>query len=225
MRWPSELTPRRTRCVPTPRNAEPACHGFVKRSETLQICVGTRNASTSLDLVALRWGAPRPGRSMMKRSVFLSTFLFAAVLSPITLQPYTCGPPPEQARLAVLELRVGSFAGENTIEGFNSNVFSYDVRFPESESVGVLWVKTNHPSTSVDVEYDGMPVRLVGQSVAELEVPLGSSELTIHVARPGLVPDAKTYVVHIQRVPVFAVHRARDSRRDRLRRRAQLLRL
>ncbi|MBW2381867.1 MAG: hypothetical protein JRG70_20445, partial [Deltaproteobacteria bacterium] len=111
----------------------------------------------------------------MKRSVFLSTFLFAAVLSPITLQPYTCGPPPAEARLAILELRVGSFSGENTIEGFNSNLFSYDVRFPESESVGVLWVKTNHPSTSVDVEYDGLPVRLVCQSVAELEVPLGSS--------------------------------------------------
>jgi hypothetical protein len=140
----------------------------------------------------------------MKRSVFLSTFLFAAVLSPITLQPYTCGPPPAEARLAVLELRVGSFAGENTIEGFNPNVFSYEARFPESESVGVLWVKTNHPSTSVDVEYDGLPVQLVGQSVAELDVPLGSSELTIHVARPGVVPDAKTYFVHIQRVPVFA---------------------
>ena len=41
--------------------------------------------------------------------------------------------------------------------------------------------------------------RLVGQSVAELEVPLGSSELTIHVARPGLVPDAKTYRVQILR--------------------------
>jgi len=140
----------------------------------------------------------------VRRSVFLSTFLLAAVLSPITLQPYTCGPPPEQARLAVLELRVGSFAGENTIEGFNPNVFSYDVRFPESESAGVLWVKTNHPSTMVDVEYDGLPVRLVGQSVAELDVPLGSSELTIHVTRQGVRPDARTYVVRILRAPVFA---------------------
>ena len=139
----------------------------------------------------------------MKRSVFLSTFLFAAVLSPITLQPYTCGPPPEQAQLAVLELRVGSFAGENTIEGFNPNVFSYDVVFPESESVGVLWVKTNHPSTMVDVEYDGLPVRLIGQSVAELDVPLGSSELAIHVTRQGVRPDAKTYIVRIRRAPVF----------------------
>ena len=139
----------------------------------------------------------------MTRSVFLSTFLLAAVLSPITLQPYTCGPPPEQARLAVLALRVGSFAGENTIEGFNPNVFSYDVRFPESESVGVLWVKTNHPSTMVDVEYDGLPVQLVGQSVAELDVPLGISELAIHVTRRGAQPDAKTYVVHVKRVPVF----------------------
>ena len=139
----------------------------------------------------------------MKRSVFLSTFLFAAVLSPITLQPYTCGPPPAEARLAVLELRVGNFDGENVIEGFDPDVFSYDARFPESESVGVLWVKTNHPSTMVDVEYDGLPVRLRGQSVAELDVPLGSSEITIHVTRPGPAPDSNTYVVDIERVPIF----------------------
>jgi hypothetical protein len=169
-----------------------------------ELRIAAHPMTTQFVCMTSRVGAVKSGRSPMKCSVFLSTFLFAAVLSPITLQPYTCGPPPAQARLAVLELRVGSFAGENTIEGFNSNVFSYDVRFPESESVGVLWVKTNHPSTMVDVEYDGMPVQLRGQSVAELEVPLGSSELTIHVARPGLVPDAKTYFVHIQRVPVFA---------------------
>jgi len=139
----------------------------------------------------------------LKRSFFFSTFLFAAVLSPITLQPYTCGPPPAEARLAVLELRVGDFDGENVIEGFDPDVFSYEARFPESESVGVLWVKTNHPSTMVDVEYDGLPVRLRGQSVAELDVPLESSEITIHVTRPGPAPDAKTYVVHIERVPIF----------------------
>lgn len=139
----------------------------------------------------------------MKRSVFLSTFLFAAVLSPITLQAYNCAPPLE-ARLSVLELRVGDFHGENVIEGFDPNVFSYDVRFPESESVGVLWVRTNHPSTKIDVEYDGVPVQLRGQSVAKLDVPLGSSELTIHVTRRGPTPDSNTYVVRIERVPVFA---------------------
>ena len=78
----------------------------------------------------------------MQRSVFLSTFLFAAVLSPITLYGNDCAPPAD-ARLATLELRVGSFHGENTIEGFDPNVFSYDARFPEEESVGVLWVRPN----------------------------------------------------------------------------------
>jgi hypothetical protein len=139
----------------------------------------------------------------MKRSVFLSTFLVAAVLSPITLQGYNCAPPPT-AKLSILELRVGSFSGENVIEGFNPNVFSYDVRFPESESVGVLWVKTNHPSTKVDVEYDGLPVQLVGQSVAELDVPLGQSELSLVVTRLGATPDTNTYVVRILRAPIFA---------------------
>jgi hypothetical protein len=106
----------------------------------------------------------------MRRSVYFSTFLFAAVLSPIISQPYTCGPPPKEARLAVLELRIGSFSGENIVEGFEPNVFSYDVRHPESESVGVLWVQANHPSTKVDVAYQGHPLRLVGQSVAKLDV-------------------------------------------------------
>ena len=139
----------------------------------------------------------------MQRSVFLSTFLFAAVLSPITLYGNDCAPPAD-ARLATLELRVGSFHGENTIEGFDPNVFSYDARFPEEESVGVLWVRTKHPSQSIEVQYDGMPVKLVGQSVARLDVPLGSSELTIDVATRGPMPDSQRYVVRVERVPVFA---------------------
>ena len=148
----------------------------------------------------------------MQRSVFLSTFLFAAVLSPITLYGNDCAPPAD-ARLSVLELRVGSFHGENVIEGFDPNVFSYEARFPESESVGVLWVRTKHPSQSIEVEYDGMPVKLVGQSVAKLDVPLGSSELTIDVATRGPMPDSQRYVVRIERVPVFACteHGIRDA--------------
>ena len=46
----------------------------------------------------------------MKRSFLLSTFLFAAVLSPAVLYGYTCVPP-QEARLLVLELRVGDFRG------------------------------------------------------------------------------------------------------------------
>ncbi len=136
----------------------------------------------------------------MRRSVFLSTFLFVAVLSPITLNSFTCAPPAD-ARLTVLELRVGDFHGENVIENFSPNVFSYFVRFPEEESVGVLWVRAKHPSASVDVLYNGVPVQLIGQSVAKLDIPLGSSELTIDVEtrRPPVV--SQTYVVRIERVP------------------------
>jgi hypothetical protein len=134
----------------------------------------------------------------MKRSVLLSTFLFAAVLSPIFLYGYTGAPRPD-ARLAVLELRAGDFHGENLIEGFDPNVFSYGAVFPESESVGVLWVRAKHPSSAIEVEYDGMPVQLVGQSVAKLDVPFGSSELIIDVATRGPPPDSETYRVQIHR--------------------------
>ena len=138
-----------------------------------------------------------PG-SIMKRAVFLSTFLLAAVLSPIVFYGYTCAPPAD-ARLAVLQLRAGDFYRPNLIEGFDPNVFSYEARFPESESAGVLWVRAKHPSMSIEVEYDGMPVELVWRSIAELDVPLGQSELAIHVATRGPMPDSQTYVVSIHR--------------------------
>ena len=135
---------------------------------------------------------------MMKRSFFLSTFLFAAVLSPIVLYGYTCAPP-QEARLSVLELRVGDFHGENVIEGFAPEVFSYDAHFPEAESEAVLWVRTKHPSQSIEVEYDGMPVKLFGQSVAKLDVPLGHSELVIDVATRQPPSDSSAYRVQIHR--------------------------
>jgi len=139
----------------------------------------------------------------MKRSVFLSTFLLAAVLSPIVLYGYTCVPP-QEARLSVLQLRVGDFHGENVIKGFDPEVFSYDARFPEDESEAVLWVRTKHPSMRIEVQYDGVPVQLIGQSVAKLDVPLGRSEFIIDVATRQPPSDSSTYVVHIERVSVFA---------------------
>jgi hypothetical protein len=139
----------------------------------------------------------------MKRSVFLSTFLLAAVLSPIVLYGYTCVPP-QEARLSVLQLRVGDFHGENVIKGFDPEVFSYDARFPEDESEAVLWVRTKHPSMRIEVQYDGVPVQLIGQSVAKLDVPLGRSEFIIDVATRQPPSDSSTYVVRILRAPVFA---------------------
>ena len=57
--------------------------------------------------------------------------------------------------------------------------------------------QAKHPSESIEVQYNGMPVKLVGQSVARLDVPLGSSELTIEVATRGPMPDSQRYVVRI----------------------------
>ena len=139
----------------------------------------------------------------MKRSVFLSMFLLAAVLSPIVLYGYTCVPP-QEARLSVLQLRVGDFHGENVIEGFDPEVFSYDARFPEDESEAVLWVRTKHPSMRIEVQYEGVPVQLIGQSVAKLDVPFGRSELVIDVATRQPPSDSSTYVVRILRASVFA---------------------
>ena len=136
----------------------------------------------------------------MKRSVLLSSFLVAAVLSPVALYGNTCLPVGD-AKLAVLQLRVDSFLGENTIEGFDPDVLSYDALFPESATVGVLSVEAQDLRATIEVEYDGELVPLVWHSVAKLDVPLGSSELSIHVsANPsGSAPTSQTYVVRIRR--------------------------
>ena len=62
---------------------------------------------------------------MKTRTVWLSTFLFAAALSPVFLQTNTCTPI-GNARLAVLELWVPDMQGENVIEGFESYALFYD---------------------------------------------------------------------------------------------------
>jgi len=61
----------------------------------------------------------------MRRSAWLSTFLFAAVLSPVLLQTNACTPI-GNARLAVLELWVPDAQGESVIEGFDPDVLTYD---------------------------------------------------------------------------------------------------
>jgi hypothetical protein len=139
----------------------------------------------------------------MTRQTLLSTFLFAAVLSPVALYGDSCLPP-RSAELAVLQLRVESFHGENVIEAFDPNVLSYDAVFPESANVGVLWVRAKDPKASIYVQHDGEVVPLVWHSVAKLDVPLGSSELIIDVVLRGPTTATERYVVQIIRGEIFA---------------------
>jgi hypothetical protein len=136
----------------------------------------------------------------MKRSVWLSTFLFAAVLSPMLLQTNTCIPI-GNARLAVLELRVGDAQGEDVIEGFNPYVLLYDAAFPASEATGLLRVEAQDPEATVEVRHDDELVPLGSEASAFLDVPMGTSELRIKVSvdTGGSEPYVWTYVVNVER--------------------------
>ena len=137
---------------------------------------------------------------MTTRTRWLSTFLFAAVLSPVLLQTETCAPS-ASARLAVLELRVGTVQGEDTIQGFNPWVQSYRAQLPESEGTAVLVVQAQDPAATIEVRHDGVLQQLVWDHYAVLDVPMDASELRIKVSvdagRP--TPYSWTYVVTINR--------------------------
>jgi len=134
----------------------------------------------------------------MRSHVWLSTFLFAAVLSPVLLQTNTCEPV-DHARLSVLELWVPDVRGANVIEGFNPSYIVYDAQLPESEDKAVLFVQAQEPTATIDVQHDGQSVPLLW-SHGLLDVPLGSSELEIRVSvSNGAGPASLTYFVHIER--------------------------
>jgi hypothetical protein len=136
----------------------------------------------------------------MKHPVWLSTFLFAAVLSPVVLQADTCTPI-GNARLAVLELWVPDVQGVNVIEGFESYVLFYDAEFPASEATGLLRVEAEEPTASIEARHDSVLVPLGSDGSASLDVPMGTSELriTVSVDTGGALPYSWTYVVSIER--------------------------
>ena len=135
---------------------------------------------------------------MTTRNQWLSTFLFAAALSPVLLQAQTCEPV-DHARLSVLELWVPDLQGVNVIEGFNPSYISYDAALPESEDTAVLFVQAQEPTATIAVQHDGQSVPLLW-SHGLLDVPLGSSELEIRVSvSNGAGPAALTYFVRIER--------------------------
>jgi hypothetical protein len=135
----------------------------------------------------------------MKRHAWLSTFLFAAVLSPVLLQTETCESS-VSARLAVLELWVPDLQGENVIEGFDPNVLQYRAGLPESEDTAVLRVEAQDPMATIRVQYDGQPIQLLW-GYGFLDVPLEGSELQIMVTAPTDDGGSYrwTYTVFIER--------------------------
>jgi hypothetical protein len=83
--------------------------------------------------------------------------LFAAALTPALLQTDTCMVP-DGAMLAVLELRVGSAEGEDTIDGFDPDVLIYRAQFPASEETAVLRVEALEPTAIIEIRHHGHPV-------------------------------------------------------------------
>ena len=136
----------------------------------------------------------------MKRHVWFSTFLFAAVLSPVLLQTNTCIPL-GNARLAVLELWVPDSQGVNVIEGFDPDVLTYDAPLPESDGTALLRVEAEEPTASIEARHDSVLVPLGSDGSAFLDVPMGTSELgiTVSVDTGGALPYSWTYVVSIER--------------------------
>jgi hypothetical protein len=136
----------------------------------------------------------------MRRSAWLSTFLFAAVLSPVLLQTNACTPI-GNARLAVLELWVPDAQGESVIEGFDPDVLTYDAQLPESEGTALLRVEAEEPTAGIEVRHDSVLVPLGSDGSAFLDVPMGTSELriTVSVDTGGTLPYSWTYVVNVER--------------------------
>jgi hypothetical protein len=99
----------------------------------------------------------------------------------------------------VLELRVGSATGEDTIEGFDPNHIAYQVQLPALEDTLILRAEAQDPSATIEVRHDGAVVPFTFGPYAMLDVPIGRSELKIQVA----VDDYFwTYTVRIERMGV-----------------------
>jgi hypothetical protein len=125
--------------------------------------------------------------------------LFAAALTPALLQTDTCMVP-DGAMLAVLELRVGSAEGEDTIDGFDPEVLLYLVQFPASEETAILRVEAQDPTATIEIRHDRQPVPFASPPYAELDVPVGESVLRVRVSvdTDGR-PHFWTYLVRIER--------------------------
>ena len=133
----------------------------------------------------------------MKRSVLLSTFLFAAVLSPMLLQTNYCDLEKYQ-KLATLELYVPDINGQNVISDFNPDGILYKVELPVNPpDTAVLLVQAQDATATIEVTYDSLPISLGPNGVAPLTLAPDHSEIKVAVRGDN---KAWTYTVSIDRV-------------------------
>ena len=133
----------------------------------------------------------------MKRSVLLSTFLFAAVLSPMLLQTNYCDLEKYQ-KLATLELYVPDINGQNVISDFNPDGILYKVELPvDPPDTAVLLVQAQDATATIEVTYDSLPISLGPNGVAPLTLAPNHSEIKVAVRGDS---KAWTYTVSIDRV-------------------------
>ena len=133
----------------------------------------------------------------MKRSVLLSSFLVAAVLTPVLLQTDYCNLEKYQ-KLATLELYVPDINGQNVISDFDPDGILYKVELPlDSPDTAVLLVQAQDATATIEVTYDSLPVSLGPNGVAPLTLAPDHSEINVAV-----MADSKvwTYTVSIDRV-------------------------
>jgi hypothetical protein len=134
----------------------------------------------------------------MRRTVFLSTFLFAAAL--VLLQTDYCSPSP-YPKLSKLELYVPDINGQNAISGFRPDGILYEVELPfDSSDTAVLVVEVDPQDAGATIQatYDSLPVALDSDGQAPLTLVRAHSEIRVTVT----AEDGKgwTYTVSIERL-------------------------
>ena len=107
----------------------------------------------------------------MRRSIFFSTFLFAAVL--VLIQTDYCSPSP-YPKLSKLELYVPDINGQNVISGFRPDGILYKVELPlEPSATAVLLVQAEVPTSTIWAAYDDVPLGLDSNGQAALALAGG----------------------------------------------------
>jgi len=133
----------------------------------------------------------------MKRSVLLSSFLVAAVLTPMLLQTNYCNLEKYQ-KLATLELYVPDINGQNVISDFDPDGILYKVELPlDPPDTAVLLVQAQDATATIEVTYDSLPISLGPNGVAPLTLAPDHSEIKVAVRGDNM---AWTYTVSIDRV-------------------------
>ena len=132
----------------------------------------------------------------MRRSIFFSTFLFAAVLVLLQTDYCTTSPYPKLARL---ELYVPDINGQNVIIGFRPDAIFYEAELSlDPPDSAVLLVEAQDATSTIEVTHNSLPVSLGPSGVAPLTLAPDHGEIRVTVT----ASDGKgwTYTVSIDRV-------------------------